>query len=117
MRAMVLAAGYGTRLGSLTSNTPKAMLDVAGRPLIEWILRHLASQGIDRVAVNVHHRGDLIRAHVGDGRGFGLCEVAWFEEPELLGTAGGVRNALDYLAEDGAFLVQYGDVVTDQDLR
>lgn len=115
MRAMVLSAGYGTRLSELTRETPKPMLDVAGRPMLELILRHLGSQGVRRVAINLHYRPEAIEGFFGDGSWLGL-ELRYVYEPELLGTAGGVANMGDYLSAEGTFLVQYGDVVTDQEL-
>lgn len=114
---MVLAAGRGTRLGQLTQNVPKPMLDVAGRPVIHWILSHLVSQGFGRLAVNLHYLGHLIREHVDNGQELGIDQIKYFDESVLLGTAGAVRNAGAFLIEEGCFLVQYGDVVTDQDLR
>ena len=75
MRALVLAAGHGTRLGRITAATPKPMLDVGGRPLLEWIVRHLASQGIRELAVNLHFMPDAIRSHFGSGADLGV-EIA-----------------------------------------
>jgi NDP-sugar pyrophosphorylase family protein len=110
---MVLAAGYGTRLGEATRAVPKAMLDVHGRPLVEWILRHLAAQAIDEVALNVHFQAEQIERHLGDGSELGL-RITYSREPVLLGTAGALRKMADFLGATDPFLVQYGDVVTDQ---
>jgi len=115
MRAMVLAAGYGTRLGEHTREIPKAMLDVHGRPLLEWILRHLAAQGIREVAVNIHFGSEQIEEHFRDGSELGL-QIRYSHERELLGTAGALRKMAAFLRESDPFLVQYGDVVTDQPL-
>lgn len=115
MKAMVLAAGYGTRLGDLTRETPKPKLDVEGRPLLEHILRHLAAQGVEEVIVNLHFHPEAIIAHFGDGSGLGL-RITYSREPVLLGTAGALRKVAGHL-RGGPFLVQYGDVVTDMDLR
>jgi NDP-sugar pyrophosphorylase family protein len=114
MRAMVLTAGYGTRLGELTREVPKPMLDAGGRPMVELILRHLVAQGVERVALNLHFMPEAIRSYFGDGSGVGLRELHYSVEDELLGTAGGVRNVADWLTADGDFVVSYGDVVTDQ---
>ena len=116
MRALVLSAGYGTRLRELTRDLPKPMLDVCGRPMIEWILRHLATSGFTEVMINLHHKTEVIKTGLGDGRHLGV-QLSYVHEPDLLGTAGAVRNAADFLAARGTFLVQYGDVVTDQDLE
>lgn len=115
MKAIVLCAGYGTRLGALTGECPKPMLPVAGRPLLAHILRHLRAHGFDDVAINLHYRGEAIRGAFGDGAALGV-RLTYFEEPVLLGTAGAVRNMAGFLAGAPEFLVQYGDVLTDEDL-
>lgn len=115
MRAIVLSAGYGTRLGELTQDMPKPALDVEGRPMLELIVRHLAAHHVRGIAINLHYRPEVIEELLGDGSRLG-ADLHYVYEPELLGTAGGVANAGDYLSADGTFLVQYGDVVTDQDL-
>jgi N-acetyl-alpha-D-muramate 1-phosphate uridylyltransferase len=90
-----------------TLTVPKAMLEVAGRPFVEWQLEMLAASGVRDVVMCVAHLGQQIRDHVGDGARFGT-RVRWSEEgPELLGTAGAIRAALPLLAD--AFLVTYGD--------
>lgn len=90
-----------------TLTVPKSMLEVAGRPFVEWQLERLAACGLNDVIMCVAHLGDQIRAHVGDGSRFGV-RVAWVDEGrDLLGTAGAVRNALSLLAP--TFLVTYGD--------
>ena len=114
MRAMVLCAGYGTRLGDLTRETPKPMLLLQERPMLEYIICHLARHGFDQIAVNLHFMPDTIRDYFGDGSRFGV-ELVYSYEPELLGTAGGVKKTADFLGAGGAFLVHYGDVLTDQD--
>ncbi len=110
---MVLCAGYGLRLGEHTRHTPKAMLRLAGRPMLEYILRHLVRHGFDEIAVNLHFLPHQIREYFRDGRWCG-CRLTYVEEPHLLGTAGSVRQMAEFLA-DGVFLVHYGDVVTNQD--
>jgi NDP-sugar pyrophosphorylase family protein len=115
MKAMVLAAGLGTRLGGLTRETPKPMLDAGGRPIIDRILQHLSACGITEAVLNLHFRPEAIRDHVGDGSRYGL-RVSYSHETALLGTAGALRKAAPLLGP-GPFLVQYGDVVTDMDLR
>jgi len=114
MKAMVLAAGYGTRLGDLTSDTPKPMLQLNGRPMLEYILGHLRAHGFHQIVVNLHYRGDMIRDYFGDGARFGV-ELTYAEESSLLGTAGGVKNVSDFFDDADDFLVQYGDVITDED--
>lgn len=90
-----------------TLTVPKSMLEVAGRPFVEWQLERLAACGLTDVVMCVAHLGEQIRAHVGDGSRFGV-RIAWVDEgPNLLGTAGAVRNTLPLLAP--TFLVTYGD--------
>lgn len=114
MKAMILAAGLGTRLGVATRDLPKAMLDVNGHPLLEYIVASLRQHGFDEIVVNLHHHGDTIRDFFGDGSRWGV-RIVYSEEPELLGTAGAVKNVESFFGDDD-FLVHYGDVVSDQDL-
>jgi NDP-sugar pyrophosphorylase family protein len=114
MRAMVLCAGYGTRLGDLTREVPKPMLLLQGRPILAYILRNLRLHGFDQVAINLHFRPQAIREHFGDGASMNVA-LTYVQEEQLLGTAGGVKNMEAFLRPGDCFLVQYGDVITDQD--
>jgi len=114
MRAMVLSAGYGTRLGDLTQETPKPMLRLQERPMLEYIICHLVRHGFNQIAINLHFMSDAIQDYFGDGSHFGV-ELVYSYESELLGTAGGVKKMADFLGAEGAFIVHYGDVLTDQD--
>lgn len=114
MKAMVLAAGYGTRLGDLTRDTPKPMLPLSGQPLLAYLLGHLHQQGFHDIAINLHFHPETIRNHFGDGSRWGL-RLTYSPEPTLLGTAGGVRHMARFFQEEELFLVQYGDILTDQD--
>ncbi len=114
MKAMVLCAGYGTRLGNLVTEIPKPMLPLGDRPILEYTLRHLARHGFHEVAVNLHFQSEVIRNYFGDGSRFHV-RLVYSDEPELLGTAGGVKKMAAFLAGSDPFLVHYGDVVTDQD--
>jgi len=113
MRAMVLCAGYGTRLGELTREIPKPMLKLLEHPILEYIIFHLAQHGFDQVGVNLHFMPEIIRNYFGDGSRWHV-NLHYSCEPELLGTAGGVKQMEHFLRQGGAFLIQYGDVVTDQ---
>ncbi len=115
MRALLLAAGRGTRLGSLTADQPKPMVDIGGEPAIAHALRWLARQGITDVAINLHHRPDILRHFVGDGARFGLRVVYSFE-PEMLGTSGALRPLRSFFSDQDVFVVLYGDVLTDLEL-
>ena len=104
---MVLAGGLATRMRPRTLTVPKAMLEVAGRPFVDWQLERLRACGVTDVVMCVAHLAEQIEAHVGDGASLGV-RVRWAHEGEkLLGTAGAIRAALDLLAP--AFLVTYGD--------
>src|SRR5712691_3290096 len=110
---MILAAGEGTRLRPLTFDRPKPMLPVAGRPLLEHTVAWLLHYGITHVAMNLHHRGDVVMDYFGDGSRLGTA-IVYSREETLLGTAGAVKR-LEWFFTDGPFLVVYGDVVTDLD--
>ena len=114
MKAMVLCAGYGTRLGQLTREMPKPMLDLNGRPILSYIISHLHGQGFRQIAVNLHFMPEIIRGHFGDGAKWGV-ELKYSLEPKLLGTAGGAKNMEAFLRDGGPFLIHYGDILTDQD--
>lgn len=113
-KALVLAAGEGTRLRPLTLNLPKAMVEVAGRPMLAHTLDWLARHDIRDVAINLHHCPDAITAAFGDGSACGM-NITYSHEDRLLGTAGAARRLASYL-QDGPFVVVYGDVLTDLDL-
>lgn len=111
MNAMILAAGRGTRLGELGQTVPKVLVDVGGEPLLARQIRYLKDGGVERIVINAHHLADQIESFVAEHSHAVDIEVV--VEPELLGTAGGVRNALPKLGE-GAFVVLYGDVIVDE---
>jgi mannose-1-phosphate guanylyltransferase len=113
MRAMVLAAGLGTRLRPITYEMPKPMVPVLNRPVMEHIVRLLARHGFTETIANLHWFPDLIQDHFGDGSAFGVDLTYSFEE-QLLGTSGGVRKAAGFLGE--SFLVISGDALSDIDL-
>jgi len=99
----------------MTRELPKPLLPVAGRPLLEYMLEHLASQGVGDVAVNLHFLGPMIREAMGDGARMGV-RIHYFDEEASLGTAGAVANASAFLQETEACLVVYGDLLTNQPL-
>ncbi|HEY1775822.1 MAG TPA: NDP-sugar synthase [Solirubrobacteraceae bacterium] len=115
MNAMVLAAGRGTRLEALGLGVPKALVEIGGEPLLARQLRYLHGGGVQRIVVNAHHLGEAIEDFAAEYRSEGGGELAVIVEPQLLGTAGGVVNALELLGAD-AFLVLYGDVLFDEPL-
>lgn len=115
MKAMVLAAGRGTRLAELTQSTPKPMVRVGTESVIGHTLRRLSRHGFQDVVVNAHHLADLLMTHVGDGTNWGV-QVTWSVEEELLETGGGVCHALSLLGEN-PFLAVNGDILWDMDLQ
>ncbi|MBN2075013.1 MAG: nucleotidyltransferase family protein [Dehalococcoidales bacterium] len=112
-KAMILAAGKGTRLRPLTSAVPKCLLPVGNTPIVKHYLRWLKSYGIRKVAVNLHHKGDEIKAALGDGSSYDI-DIHYSPEEVLLGTAGGVKRMEDFFTQ--AFYVVYGDTISDVDL-
>jgi mannose-1-phosphate guanylyltransferase len=113
MRAMILAAGLGTRLRPITYEMPKPLVPVLNRPVMEHIVELLARHGFTQVIANLHWFPDLVRDRFGDGSRFGI-ELSYSQEEVLLGTAGGVGNAAEFLGD--VFLVISGDALTDIDL-
>ncbi|WP_290700241.1 N-acetylmuramate alpha-1-phosphate uridylyltransferase MurU [Amphritea sp.] len=113
MRAMILAAGLGTRMRPLTLETPKPLLPVAGKPLIQYHIERLVKAGITEVVINHAWLGEKLEAYVGDGSRFG-AKVTWSAEAEPLETGGGIFKALPQLSEDGSpFILINGDVFTN----
>lgn len=109
LQCVILAGGLGTRMRPMTETMPKALVPVLGVPFADWQLRHLAGQGVHRVVYSIGYRGEMLREHVGDGSRFGLS-VSWVDEgPNLRGTGGALRLALEQGVLDEAFFVLYGD--------
>jgi D,D-heptose 1,7-bisphosphate phosphatase len=112
-QAVILAGGKGTRLGALAEHRPKALVDIAGKPLIVHQFEVLKRYGVDRVLILTGHLGSVLEDEIGDGSHFGL-NVTYRREPEPLGTAGSLKDAEDLLDEE--FFVVYGDIIFDIDL-
>ena len=106
---LILAGGLATRMRPATERIPKALLSVGGRPFIDIQLERLRQQGAQRVIFSVGYRGNLIRAHVGNGSEFGLTVDYVDDGPTLLGTGGGVRRAVEAGLVGDAFFVLNGD--------
>ena len=111
MKAMLLAAGYGKRLAPLTLKTPKPMLEVAGKPLLQHHIERLAACGIRDLVINTSWLAEQIEDYFGDGSEFGVS-ISWSREPQPLETGGGIAKALDLLGHQ-PFLLVNGDVWTD----
>ncbi|HEV2914018.1 MAG TPA: NDP-sugar synthase [Pyrinomonadaceae bacterium] len=114
MRAMILAAGYGTRLWPLTEDRTKPAIPFLGRPLVGYVAEYLGRYGFREVVVNLHHRPESVRASLGDGSRFGV-HLEYIEEPVILGTSGALDNARHLLYGD-PFVVINGKIITDIDL-
>ncbi|MDR1004109.1 MAG: nucleotidyltransferase family protein [Prevotellaceae bacterium] len=117
MKAMIVAAGLGTRLRPLTDTLPKALVPVAGVPMLERVILRLKEAGFTDITVNIHHLGgqiiDFLHAH----HSFGVTLHLSDERGALLDTGGGIRHARRFLDGDEPFLVHNVDVITDLDLR
>jgi NDP-sugar pyrophosphorylase family protein len=114
MRAMILAAGYGTRLWPLTEDRTKPAIPFLGRPLVGYVAEYLGQYGFTDVVVNLHHRPESVRAALGDGSRFGV-RLEYIEEPVILGTSGALDNAR-HLLEGERFVVINGKIITDINL-
>ncbi|MBD3182916.1 NTP transferase domain-containing protein [Candidatus Poribacteria bacterium] len=106
MKAMILAAGKGTRLRPLTENIPKPMVPLHGKPLLEYTIEWLKDYGFKQIAINLHHQPHVIINHFKNGERWGV-DITYSEEKELLGTAGAVKRLSWFFNEP--FLVVYGD--------
>jgi N-acetyl-alpha-D-muramate 1-phosphate uridylyltransferase len=113
MQCVILAGGRGTRLGPLTEDLPKALVDVAGRPFLEYQLELLRTCGVSEIVLCVGYLGSVVERTIGDGSRFGLSIRYSYDGAEPLGTAGAVRKALPVLGE--RFLVTYGDTLLTVD--
>ena len=113
-RAMLLAAGAGTRLRPLTYETPKPMVPVVNRPVIHHVLDNLLKHGVEEVMVNVHSMPEQVRGYCGDGSRWSL-KISYSHEPKLMGTAGAIKKVEGFF-KDGPFFVMSGDGLSDIDL-
>jgi NDP-sugar pyrophosphorylase family protein len=114
MRAMILSAGYGTRLWPLTADRTKPALPILGQALVGYVAEYLAGYDCNEIAVNLHHRPESVRKALGDGSKFGVT-LSYIEEPIILGTSGALDNAREFLEHD-TFVVVNGKIITDIDL-
>jgi NDP-sugar pyrophosphorylase family protein len=115
MRAIILSAGYGTRLWPLTEDRTKPAIPILGKPLVGYVAEYIAAYGFNDIVVNLHHRPQSVRAALGDGRQFGV-KLQYVEEPVILGTSGALDNTRDFF-QTGTFLAINGKLITDIDLH
>src|SRR5678815_3833346 len=115
MRAIVLSAGYGTRLWPLTEDRTKPAIPISGKPLVGYVAEYIASYGFDDIVVNLHHRPESVRSALGDGSRFGV-KLHYVEEPVILGTSGALDNTRAFFSDE-TFLAINGKIITDIDLK
>ncbi len=116
MKAMILAAGLGTRLRPLTNTRPKALVEIDGKPLLELVLETLIAASVTDVVINLHHFPEQIRRFLESRQNFGI-NISYSEEPELLDTGGGLKKASSFLAGEEAFILHNVDVLSNIDLQ
>jgi NDP-sugar pyrophosphorylase family protein len=115
MKAMILAAGFGTRLFPLTIDRTKPAIPFLGKPLVGYVAEYIAKFGFKDIIVNLHHQPESVKKALGDGSRFGVKITYTLEEPEILGTAGALDNAR-HLLENETFLIINGKIITDIDI-
>ncbi|HEY2962433.1 MAG TPA: NDP-sugar synthase [Pyrinomonadaceae bacterium] len=115
MRAIILSAGYGTRLWPLTEDRTKPAIPILGKPLVGYVAEYIATYGFDDIVVNLHHRPESVRAALGDGSQFGV-KLHYVEEPVILGTSGALDNTREFFQRE-TFLAINGKIITDIDLK
>jgi len=116
MKAMILAAGFGTRLHPLTLHQPKALIEVGGKSLLEWIILKLIHFGISSIIINVHHCAEMIEAFLRQKNYFGV-QIELSRETTILGTGGGIKKAEFFLKDVPWFLVHNVDVLSTVNLK
>jgi NDP-sugar pyrophosphorylase family protein len=117
MKAMVLAAGLGTRLYPITAYKPKALIEVKGIPLLEIIIKKLKQNGFNEIIINVHHHAEQIISFIKKKKNFNIQIAISDETEKLLGTGGGIKKASWFLKGKEPFLVHNVDIVSNIDLR
>ena len=115
LKAFLLAAGYGSRLGSISSEQPKPLIRAAGIPLICYSLAMLKAAGVDEIVCNLHYLGARIVSFFEENNNFGF-KLSFSFEKEILGTGGGLKRCRDNFADEGFFLIN-SDIITDLDLN
>ena len=115
MKAVILAAGKGTRLGEITENLPKPMISVRSKPILEHNIELCRKHGIKEIYINLHHLPDIIKDYFGDGSRWDVS-ITYKEEKAILGTASGVKNFSEELGSTPFFVI-YGDNLSDCNLN
>jgi mannose-1-phosphate guanylyltransferase len=115
IQVLILAGGLGTRLKPITETIPKPMVDICGKPFLEYKIEQIKNYGIKKIILCTGYLGNIIENYFGDGKKFGV-DLRYSNEKELLGTAGAVKNA-ESLIETDPFIVMNGDTYLNLDLR
>lgn len=113
---MILAAGFGTRLRPLTDSTPKALVELNGKPILQILIERLIQSGINDIIINVHHLSEQIVHFLEEKKNFDI-NIAISREEDILGTGGGLAKAAHFFDDDAPFLLHNVDIVTDLDYR
>lgn len=117
MKAMIFAAGLGTRLKPITENTPKALIPIHGKPMLEHVILKLKDAGFHQIIINIHHFGEQIIDFLTANNNFGVQIEISDERDYLLDTGGGIKKAVKFLQGNEPFLVHNVDIISDIDLR
>lgn len=117
MKAMIFAAGIGSRLRPLTDNTPKALIPLGGKPMLEHVIVKLKQSGFDEIVINIHHEGQQIIDFLAANDNFGLQIHISDERDYLLDTGGGIKKAAPFLEGNEPFLVHNVDILSNVDLK
>lgn len=117
MKALIFAAGLGTRLRPLTDDRPKAMVEIAGKPMLQHVIERVAAAGFDDITINIHHFGQMVIDFLEAHDNFGLNIHISDERGLLLDTGGGILKARQWLDGDEPFLVHNTDIISTLDLK
>jgi MurNAc alpha-1-phosphate uridylyltransferase len=116
MKAMIFAAGIGSRLKELTQDTPKCLIEIAGTPMLERVVTSLKEAGVTAVAINLHHHAEQVVTFVESRNRFGI-EVTFSHEPTLLDTGGGLKKIRGFFQGEEAFFIHNADIHCTSDLK
>ncbi|NDV64218.1 nucleotidyltransferase family protein [Bacteroides sp. 224] len=117
MKALIFAAGLGSRLRPLTDNTPKALIPIGGKPMLEHVILKLKASGFNEIVINIHHHGQQIIDYLERNENFGLDIHISDERDCLLDTGGGIKHARKFLDGNEPFLVHNADILSNVDLK
>ncbi len=116
MKAMIFAAGLGTRLGAVTTAQPKCLVEVGGRPILAYVIESIQSAGIEEIVINVHHFPEMVRTFVESNDSFGLT-IHFSQEEDLLETGGGLLAAKKFFSSNDPILVHNADIFCEMPLE